>query len=110
MLRDLHAAGVPLFALTNWSAELFPLAWERFDFLALFRDIVVSGVERLAKPDPAVFEVLRHRMGRDLAGSVFVDDSARNVAAAAQAGLDTLHYRGAATPVRAHLRARGLPV
>ncbi len=56
VLRDLHAAGVPLFALTNWSDELFPHALERYDFLALFEDIVVSGAEGLAKPDPAIFE------------------------------------------------------
>ena len=53
MLRDLHAVGVPVFALTNWSDELFPQALERFDFLGLFDDIVVSGAEGLAKPDPA---------------------------------------------------------
>ena len=59
MLRDLHAAGVPLFALTNWSDELFPQALDRFDFLGLFEDIVVSGAEGVAKPDPAIFERAR---------------------------------------------------
>lgn len=109
VLRDLHAAGVPLFALTNWSAELFPQAPERFDFLALFEDVVVSGAERLAKPDPAVFEVLRHRTGRPLAECVFVDDSTANVAAAAEAGMDAI-WCSAAEPLRPQLRARGLPV
>ena len=52
VLRDLHAAGVPLFALTNWSAELFPQALDRFDFLALFDDIVVSGAEGVAEARP----------------------------------------------------------
>ena len=108
VLRDLHAAGVPVFALTNWSDELFPHALERFDFLALFADIVVSGAEGFAKPDPAVFEVLRRRIGRPLAGCVFVDDSAANVAAAEQAGLNAIRFTGA--PLRPQLRARGLPV
>ena len=87
MLRDLHAAGVPVFALTNWSDELFPQALDRFDFLGLFEDIVVSGAEGLAKPDPAVFERAADAgsAGR-WRSCVFVDDSAANVAAAAAPG------------------------
>ena len=92
VLRDLHAAGVPLFALTNWSDELFPQALARYDFLGLFDDIVVSGAEGLAKPDPAIFERLRERIGRPLEACVFVDDSAANVAAAAAAGLDAIRF------------------
>jgi 2-haloacid dehalogenase len=109
VLRDLHAAGVPLFALTNWSHELFPHALQRFDFLALFEDIVVSGTERLAKPDPAVFEVLRERVGRPLEECVFVDDSPANVAAATEAGMDAIHFDGT-QPLRPRLRERGLPL
>jgi 2-haloacid dehalogenase len=109
VLRDLHAAGVPLFALTNWSAELFPHARERFDLLALFEDIVVSGEEALAKPDPTLFEVLRTRVGRPLAGCVFVDDSAANVAAARAAGMDAIRFMPD-EPLRPQLRSRGLPV
>jgi 2-haloacid dehalogenase len=108
VLRDLHAAGVPLVALTNWSADLFPQALDRFDFLALFDDIVVSGAEGVAKPDPAVFAVLRERVGRPLERCVFIDDSTANVAAAAAAGLDAIRYDGA--PLRPQLRERGLPV
>src|SRR6201989_2242051 len=100
----MHAPGVPLFALTNWSQELFPQALERFDFLALFDDIVVSGAEGIVKPDPAVFEVLRRRMGRPLGECVFIDDSAANVAAAAEAGLDAIHYDG--QQLRPQLEAR----
>jgi 2-haloacid dehalogenase len=109
VLRDLHAAGVALTALTNWSAELFPQALDRFDFLGLFDDIVVSGAEGVAKPDPAVFAVLRERVGRPLDRCVFVDDSAANVAAAAAAGLDAIHFDGE-MPLRPQLRTRGLPV
>jgi 2-haloacid dehalogenase len=109
LLQDLHAAAVPLFALTNWSAELFPRALERFEFLALFDDIVVSGVERLAKPDPGVFEVLRRRTGQPLDACVFIDDSPANVAAAAEAGMDAIRYRPG-VDLRAELAARGLPV
>jgi 2-haloacid dehalogenase len=109
VLHDLHAAGVPLFALTNWSDELFPHALERYEFLGLFDDIVVSGAERLAKPDRAIFDRLRDRVGRPLEECVFVDDSAANVAAAAAAGLDAVRFTGD-VDLRAELRARGLPV
>ncbi len=109
VLRALHAAGVPVFALTNWSSELFPHARERFDFLALFDDILVSGDEGLAKPDPAVFDLLRRRIGHELEECVFVDDSAANVAAARAAGLDAVHFEDT-TDLRAELARRGLPV
>ena len=109
VLRDLHAAGVPLFALTNWSDELFPHALERYAFLGLFEDIVVSGAEALAKPDPAIFERLGERIGRPLETCVFVDDSAANVAAAAEAGMDAIRFTGE-VDLRPQLRSRGLPV
>jgi 2-haloacid dehalogenase len=109
VLRDLHTAAVPLFALTNWSAELFPRALARFEFLGLFDDIVVSGAEQVAKPDPGVFEVLRRRTGQPLADCVFVDDSPANVAAAAEAGMDAIHF-DEGVDLRSELRERGLPV
>ena len=109
ILRELHEAGVPLFALTNWSRELFPVARERFDFLQLFRDIVVSGEEGLAKPEPAIFELLSHRMqdAWTTTPAVFVDDRLDNVIAANLAGMDGLLYTGADT-LRTDLTTRGL--
>lgn len=107
LLRELHADGVRLLALTNWSAETFPHAREMFGFLELFEDIVVSGEEQLAKPDPAVFRLLVDRFRLDPGGTVFVDDSPANVAAAAEAGLVALRFRDAVR-LRAELRALGL--
>ncbi|MGZ4458425.1 MAG: HAD family hydrolase [Nocardioidaceae bacterium] len=107
--RDLHAGGVPVYALTNWSAELFPYALDRFEFLDLFEDIVVSGRVGLAKPDPAIFAELERRVGRPLPRCVFTDDSPANVAAARAAGLDALHFTGAER-LRRDLRERDLPV
>lgn len=111
ILRELHAADVPLFALTNWSADLFPVALELFDFLELFEDIVVSGVEGVAKPDPEIFVVLAERLSHraGLGDCVFVDDNEANVQAAAVAGLDAVHFTGAAQ-LRDDLIARGLPL
>ena len=111
ILRELHAAQVPLFALTNWSADLFPRAVERFEFLDLFEDIVVSGEEGVAKPDPEIFEVLeervRHRAGLD--DCIFVDDSPANVQAAEATGLDAILFTGP-EHLRDDLIARGMPL
>jgi len=109
VLRDLHAAGVRLLALTNWSAELFPVARGRFDFLELFEDILVSGEERLAKPDPRIFELLTERSGLPPGECVFVDDKPENVEAARAAGLDGIVFVDDGT-LREQLRERGLPV
>jgi len=109
ILRELHAAAVPLFALTNWSGELFPQARERFEFLELFEDIVVSGDERVAKPAPEIFAILERRVARPLGDCVFIDDSPANVEAATKAGLDTILFTDTAH-LREDLRTRGLPV
>ena len=111
ILQELYAAQVPLFALTNWSADLFPVAVERFDFLDLFEDIIVSGEEGVAKPDPEIFEVLeervRHRAGLD--DCIFVDDSPANVLAAQETGMDAIHFTGP-DHLREDLIARGMPL
>ena len=109
ILRELHAAGVPLFALSNFSAETFPAARDRFDWLGLFDDIVVSGEELLAKPDPAIFARFEQRTGHALAECVFIDDSSRNVAAASAAGMDAIAFTDTGH-LRADLVSRGLPL
>ena len=111
ILKQLHAAEIPLIALTNWSAETFPAAVETFDFLELFEDIIVSGEEGVAKPDPEIFEVLeeriRHRAGLD--DAIFIDDSPANVLAAEETGLDAIHFTGP-EHLREDLIARGMPL
>jgi 2-haloacid dehalogenase len=109
ILRELHAAGIPLFGLTNWSLELFPVARKRFDFLGLFQDIIVSGEEGVAKPDPAIFEILRERIGHSLNRCIFIDDSQANIEAAGQAGLDTILFTDTGH-LRKDLSVRGLPL
>ncbi len=107
VVRELHAAGVPLWGLTNWSAELYPHAPDRFDVLGLLRDVVVSGVEGVAKPDPRVFEVLAGRVSLPLERLVLVDDREANVAAARAAGMDGIVFTDARA-LRAALVERGL--
>jgi 2-haloacid dehalogenase len=109
ILRELHAAGIPLYALTNWSDELFPAARKRFDFLDLFEDIVVSGKEGVAKPDPQIFTILQKRIGHPLDACIFVDDSQRNVEAAAKAGLDAILFTDTGH-LRRDLTLRNLPL
>ena len=109
VLRELHQHGIPLFALTNWSAELFPVARREFAFLGLFEDIVVSGAEGLAKPDPRIFAALERRVGRPLRECVFVDDSRANVDAARAVGMDAIHFTDTGH-LRQDLRRRGLPL
>lgn len=92
LVEELHGAGVRLLALTNWSAELFPHARERFAFLRLFEAVIVSGEERLAKPDPRIFDLLLTRHRLDPAGTVFVDDREVNVEAARAAGMTGLVF------------------
>ncbi|MBB2891311.1 HAD family hydrolase [Flexivirga oryzae] len=111
ILKQLHAAQIPLLALTNWSAETFPVALDKFDFLDLFDDIIVSGEEGVAKPDPEIFEELADRVRHlgSLDDCIFIDDKLANVQAATLAGLDAIEFT---TPeeLRADLLVRGLPV
>ena len=109
VVRDLHSAGVAMWGLTNWSHELFPHGLAAFPFLGLLEDVVVSGTEGVAKPDPAVFVIVRQRTGTPLERLVFVDDRPDNVAAAAAAGMDALVFTDAGR-LRADLRERGLSV
>ena len=109
ILRELHAAGVPLYGLTNWSEELFPVARHRFDFLDLFDDIIVSGEEGVAKPDPGIFQILRDRIGHALVGCVFIDDNLDNIEAAGEAGLDAILFTDTGH-LREDLLVRGLPL
>ena len=110
ILRELHAAGIRLFALTNWSKELFPVALKRFSFLDLFEDIIVSGQEGVRKPDPAIFELLGRRIGCSLARCIFIDEShANNNKAAAAAGMDAILFSDTGH-LRRDLALRGLPL
>ncbi|MDD5250258.1 MAG: HAD family phosphatase [Rhodocyclaceae bacterium] len=96
VLEALHRRGVPLYALSNWSAELFPIARHRFAFLDRFRGIVVSGEEGLIKPDAAIFRVLCERHGLAPAACLFIDDNPANVAAAAALGFAAHQFTSAA--------------
>ncbi len=86
LVEDLARAGVRLLALTNWSAETFPRARVRYPSFGRFEGIVVSGEHGLAKPDPALFQILLTRFSVDPDTAAFVDDKPDNVVAAAALG------------------------
>src|SRR5690606_28131423 len=93
VLAALRDRGVPLYALTNWSAEKLPIARRRFDFLTWFDDIAVSGEIGPKQPDPQIFRHLFDRHGRVPAQTLFIDDSDPNVTAAAQRDMPALRFR-----------------
>lgn len=95
LLAALRTHGVRLLALTNWSQETFPIARQRFEFLQWFEGIVVSGEERLIKPDPRIYQRLLERYAVDPSKALYIDDSARNVAAAEALGMHGWWFRGA---------------
>ena len=94
LLAELRKAGVPLYALTNWSAETFGIARERYQFLEWFDGVLVSGEQRMIKPDPAIFRLLLDRFGLDPQTVFYIDDSPANVAAAGQLGFDAVRFTG----------------
>lgn len=96
LAADLRARGVPLYALTNWSHETFPPQRGRFAFMDWFEGIVVSGEEKVVKPDPRLFRILLERYGLVAAETVFIDDNPRNAQAATALGMHGLHFRSAA--------------
>jgi 2-haloacid dehalogenase len=108
IVRSLHERGTRLVALTNWSAETIHHGPEKFpDVFARFDDLVVSGAEGVAKPDPEIFAVLARRLGQPIEGVFYVDDSLRNVEAARAAGMDAVLFTDADT-LREDLVGRGL--
>jgi len=82
-----------LLALTNWSAESFPYALEQYGFLQLFEGILVSGVEKMKKPDPKIYELILDRYQVLAPRSVFIDDSQRNIKGAEALGINGIHFQ-----------------
>jgi len=97
ILHALNANGTPLYLLSNFSAEKFPRAREIFDFFHVFEDIVISGRERMIKPDAAIFHRLTNRNGLEPSRCLFIDDMPANVAGAKAAGMQSIQFT---TPAR----------
>lgn len=92
ILREVRDSPYRLYGLTNWSAESFPVARERYDFLNWFEGIVVSGEICMIKPDPEIFEHLSDRFNLKPQATVFIDDVEANVEAARAAGYRAIRF------------------
>ena len=94
-LKCLHAISnnnrFNVYALTNWSAETFPIALQRYGFLRMFKGILVSGKEGLKKPDPKIYQLLLERYSLTASECLFIDDSLRNIKAAQQMDIQCIH-------------------
>jgi len=93
ILEELRAAGLQLLALSNWNADTFAAVRGDYPFLRYFEHIVLSGEERVTKPDPEIFQRLLARSGRRAEECIFIDDVAANVAAAQSLGFDAIQFR-----------------
>lgn len=109
LVDELASRGVPIFGITNFGAEF----WDQFRPTAPvfdhFSDVIVSGVEKLVKPDPAIYTLALNRFGLAPGEGIFVDDRLENVESAAASGFVGHHFTDAAT-LRSALNAHGLPL
>lgn len=109
ILDELRAGGIPCYAITNFNHETFDIASRHFPFLDGFHGVVVSGRERVVKPDRRIYQLLCSRYGLAPADCLFIDDSAANVEGARAAGMRAHHFSEPET-LRAELKAAGLPL
>lgn len=107
IVEQLHGRGMPLYVLSNFSAETFPLARARFNFFERFSGLVISGSEGMKKPDRRIYDLVIDRFDLTPARTLFIDDRRDNAQAACAAGWQALHFTSAEDLER-DLRARGL--
>ncbi|HTN15552.1 MAG TPA: HAD family phosphatase [Sphingomonadaceae bacterium] len=107
LAEALHTQGVPLYAITNFGHEFWTMFRPGRPVFDLFRDIVVSGTEKLAKPDPAIYRLAEQRFGHAPGAMLFVDDNPANIASARECGWNG-HLFTDAAGLEADLKALGL--
>ena len=92
IMKQLKQAGYPIYGLSNWSAETFPYAREKYDFFDLLDDMVISGEVGHIKPDPEIFQILLEKIRRPAQECLFIDDSLSNINQAQKMGFATIHF------------------
>lgn len=108
ILRKLKECGqFKLYALTNWSNETFPIALVEYEFLQWFDGIVVSGKEKIRKPQPDFYQLLLDRYAVNKANAIFIDDNIRNVKAAEEFGIESIHFQSS-RQLLSELEQRGI--
>ena len=93
ILQRIKQAGWPVYGLSNWSMETFPIIRRKHNFFDLLDDYLLSGQVNLVKPDPAIFQQMLDKIGRKPAECVFIDDNPANVQASRALGILTIHYQ-----------------
>lgn len=92
IMHQLKDKGYPIYGLSNWSAETFPYAREKYNFFDLFDDMVISGAVGFVKPEPEIFQILLDKIGRPAEECLFIDDSFPNIQQANTMGFQTIHF------------------
>ena len=92
ILRRLKKEGWPLYLLSNFSGEKFPIMEQRYDFIKLFDDVIISGDHKLVKPDPAIFQVALEKFKLNPHTCLFIDDSLPNIETARSLGFHTIQF------------------
>lgn len=95
VIKDLRSKKHEIYGLTNWSMETFPIARKKFGILQMIDRYVVSGAEKLIKPDPRLFQVLLDRYNLKAEECTFIDDNPDNVAAAQKLGMQGIAFTNA---------------
>ena len=93
--------------MTNWSAETFPVALSRFEFLHRFEGIVVSGTEKTRKPFPEIYQLTLDRYEFKAQESLFIDDNLRNIESASAMDIQTIHFKNP-NDLKSNLKQMGI--
>lgn len=93
ILKRLKQKGYPLYGLSNWSAETFPMMRKKYDFFDLFDDMVISGKVNMIKPEPEIFNLLLEKIGLPASECLLIDDSDKNISAAQKLEFAAIHYQ-----------------
>lgn len=93
IMKQLKQMGYPLYGLSNWSAETFPHAREKYDFFELLDDMVISGEVGHVKPEPEIYHLMLEKIGKPTQECLFIDDSLPNIQQAQKMGFETIHFQ-----------------
>ena len=93
IVQRLKQAGWPVYGLSNWSSETFPITRRKHDFFDILDGYLISGEVNLVKPDPAIFQRLLDKIGRDAQECLFIDDALPNIEAARALGMTAIHFQ-----------------
>jgi 2-haloacid dehalogenase len=107
ILKKVKQLGYPVYGLSNWSAETFPLVREKFKFFDVFDGIVLSGEVKMIKPDPQIFRLLLEKFDLKAQACLFIDDSQINIKVAGDMDFQTVHFQSPAQ-LEAELSALGV--